>query len=376
MGKNCRVCGSHFFEDALLIQKKMPKSAQNFPNADDLQDDAGIDIEVFQCFACGLVQLTNEVVPYYKEVIRATEISDEVKAFRRQHFEKIFDSYKLRGKKVIEIGCGRGGFLSVINDFDVDAYGIEYADDAVEFCQKNGLKVSKGFIENSTDNIIGAPFDFLMILNFLEHLPDPNSTLRGIHNNLSTNGIVHIEVPNFDMIVNENLFSEFIPDHIFYFTKESLTLLLNRNGFEVIEFSEERDKYVLSVLAKKRLPVDLTRFIEYQNRIKTDIYGFLDQFDTGEVAIWGAGHQSLAIISLLNLKGRIKFVVDSAEFKQNRFTPASHIRITSPDTLYSEPVDAIIVMAAAYSDEVAGIVKKNHKNVKLAILRSDGLEVL
>ena len=93
------------------------------------------------------------------------------------------------------------------------------------------------------------------------------------------------------------------------------------------------------------------------------------------VAVWGAGHQALAIISLMNLSDKIKYVVDSAPFKQNKFTPATHIPIVSPEQLITEPVDAIIVMAASYSSEVVKIIQQNFdRNINVSILKDFGLE--
>jgi hypothetical protein len=69
--------------------------------------------------------------------------------------------------------------------------------------------------------------------------------------------------------------------------------------------------------------------------------------------------------------------VDSAVFKQGKYTPATHIPIVSPETLNSDPVDAVIVMAASYSDEVAMILRRHFsKQMHIAILRDYGLEYL
>ena len=79
----------------------------------------------------------------------------------------------------------------------------------------------------------------------------------------------------------------------------------------------------------------------------------------------------------MNLADQIKYVVDSATFKQGKYTPATHVRIVSPDALDSDPVDAIIVMAASYSDEVARIIRqKFDRNINISILRDFGLEIV
>lgn len=373
----CRVCGKVFFRKPLLRYENMPKAAQNFPTADSLECETGVDLTVCQCSGCGLVQLNNDPVPYYREVIRAAAFSEVIKDSKTKQFAGFIQKYSLQGKKIIEIGCGRGEFLSLLQPFDVDAYGLEYSEESVTHCVKNSLKVSKGFVEGSTYKLTNAPFDAFLLLMFLEHIPDPNSALTGIYNNLSDGAIGLVEVPNFDMMLRNKLFSEFIGDHLLYFSRETLQTTMNLNGFEIIECNELRDDYVISAVVKKRGKLDISNFYDYQIKIKTEINEYISRFGEKKVAIWGAGHQALAIIALTKIEDKIKYVVDSAPFKQGKYTPATHLPVVAPDTLYSEPVDAVIVMAASYSDEVAGVIRqKLDRNINISILRDFGLEVV
>ena len=372
----CRVCGNKFFEEPLLRYKNMPKSAQFLPDAESVKNDKGVDMEVCQCSGCGLVQISNNPVSYYKEVIRSAAFSEEMKDFRMKQFRSFIQKFSLKKKKVIEIGCGCGEYLSIMQQFGVDTYGLEYSEESVMQCIKNGLRVSRGFIQDTTDRLNYAPFDVFFILNFLEHLPDPNSTLRGVYNNLTDDAIGLIEVPNFDMILRNKLFSEFICDHLFYFTRETLNATLRLNGFEIIDCNEVWHKYIISAVVKKRKKLNISHFNKYQTKLKKEIEKYIRCFKDKKVAIWGAGHQALAIISLINLADKIKYVVDSAPFKQGKYTPATHISIVSPDAIDSDPVDAVIVMAASYSDEVVRIIRqKFDKNINVAILRDFGLEI-
>ncbi len=373
----CRVCGHKFFEEPLLRYENMPKAAQCMPDIASLKDDKGVDLDVCQCSGCGLVQLSRAPVPYYREVIRASAVSEEMKNFRQKQFRDFVQNYSLQNKKIIEIGCGRGEFLSLMQEFAVQSFGLEFSAQSVSDCKKMGLKVSAGFIDKADYNINNGPFDAFFILNFLEHLPEPNETLRGIYNNLTEGGIGLIEVPNFDMILQKKLFSEFIGDHLFYFTKETLGATLWFNGFEVLECEVQWYDYIISAVVRKRKKTDLSDFHNYQAKLKNEIEKYLLNFKNKKVAVWGASHQALAILSLLDLSGRIEYVIDSAKFKQGKFTPATHIPIVAPEKLNSDPVDAIIVMAAGYSDEVANMIKqKFSKNINISILRDFGLEII
>lgn len=373
----CRVCGGSFFSEPLLRYTNMPVAAQHLPDAASLSKDRGGELEICQCSGCGLVQLSNDPVPYCRDVIRASAYSTEMKGFRFNQFDGFVSKFSLSGKKVLEVGCGKGEFLSLMRQCGVDAYGVEHSADSVASCLASGLKVFHGFVELGAGVLPDAPFDAFFILNFLEHLPDLNFVLRGIGENLVDHAVGLVEVPNFDMILKKRLFSEFIGDHLFYFTRETLTRTLEMNGFEVIECAAVWHDYILSTTVRKRGRLDLTEFYAFQDRLKKEIHAFIARFATGRVSVWGAGHQALAVMALLGLKGKIRYVIDSAPFKQGRYTPSSHIPIVAPETLHMDPVDAVIVMAASYSDEVASELREKFSpDLTIAILNDSGLDIL
>ncbi|BCK86741.1 hypothetical protein MIZ01_0507 [Sideroxyarcus emersonii] len=373
----CRMCSLPLGSERLLHFGNMPKAAQFLPNADSLAQDAGVDLDIYQCAACGLVQTGNAPVPYYKEVVRAAAFSAEMKEFRHEQFAAFVRKHGLLGKKLLEVGCGRGEYLSLFQEEGVDAYGIEYAEPSVAHCMAQGLNAACGFIDSADYAVPHAPFDAFAVLSFLEHWPDPNAGLRGIAHNLSDDGIGLVEVPNFDMILNKNLFAEFISDHLCYFTRDTLQTLLRLNGFEVIECNEVWHGYILSAVVRKRKPCDVSAFAVSRLKLQHEFRDVIRQHGAQGIAIWGAGHQALAMIALLELAGEIDYVVDSAPFKQNRFTPASHIPIVAPERLNTHPVALIIVMAASYSDEVARYIRREWGNsMRVAILREDGLQLV
>jgi hypothetical protein len=199
--------------------------------------------------------------------------------------------------------------------------------------------------------------------------------LRAIADNLVDDAVGLVEVPNFDMVVKQTLFSEFVADHLLYFTAQTLRTALEISGFEVTRVDELRDGYVLSAVVRRRRRLDISGFSERQKRLTLELRNYLEGFGARRAAVWGAGHQAFATIAMTGIAGNIRYVVDSAPFKQGRYTPASHLPIVSPEALRTDPVDAVIVMAASYSDEVARIVREQFdRELAMVILRDDGLE--
>jgi hypothetical protein len=268
-----------------------------------------------------------------------------------------------------------GGGPGIMEAANRGAHGLEHGEDSVAACVNAGLRVTRGFVDTADQVLPGGPFDGFMILNFLEHLPEPNETLRGIRHNLSERGVGLVEVPNFDAILRERQFAEFMSDHLLYFTQATLTTAMTINGFEVLECSEEFHGYILSAIVRKRASLDLSEFHDRQRQQREVMHAYIARFGPRRVAIWGAGHQAFAIISLLELGESIRYVVDSAPFKQGKFTPATHVPIVPPDTLRTDPVEAVIIIAGGYSEEVARIVRANYDpDLNVAIWRESGLE--
>jgi nucleoside-diphosphate-sugar epimerase/SAM-dependent methyltransferase len=371
----CRVCDGKLLANPLLQFENMPGAAQYMPDEATLATDKGENLNVCQCPDCGLVQLNSAPVPYHREVVRAAGFSDEMKAFREKQFQEFSLKYELAGRKVLEIGCGKGEYLRLLSDQGMAAEGLEYAQASVDVCLASGLVAHQGYLDDDKSPLPGGPYDAFVMLNFLEHMPDPRNVLKNLRAILADGGIGLIEVPNFDMIVKEGLFSEFISDHLFYFARDTLLNLLNISGFEVLDCQAVWHDYSLSATVRKRPQTDLSDFLAEQNKISAEINSFIDKHAPGQVAVWGAGHQALTVISLAKLAGRVKYVVDSADFKQGKFTPATHLPIVGPATLISDPVGAVIVMAASYSDEVARIIRRDHDaSIDVAVLRPFGLE--
>ncbi len=355
----------------------MPNAAQFLPSKDELHKDKGVDLNIFECAHCGLVQTSQEPVPYYKEVIRASAFSVEMAGFRQRQLKAWVEKHQLTGQRILEIGAGKGEYLQLLEQAGMKACGTEFGRDSVAACKQQGLRVWQVFPDGSGLQLPASPFDAFASFNFMEHWPHPKSTLRDIADVLKPDALGLVEVPNFDMILKNNLFTEFISDHIYYFTANTLRLMLETSGFVVIDIQSIWHDYILSATVRKRVASNITTFAEKRKSFHEALHQFADQHQVGGVAVWGAGHQALATIALLNLGGKIKYVIDSAPFKQGKFTPASHLPIVPPLTLTQQPVSAVVVMAAGYSDEVVKIIQAgSHPHLNIAILRETHLEVL
>ena len=74
--------------------------------------------------------------------------------------------------------------------------------------------------------------------------------------------------------------------------------------------------------------------------------------ESSNIVIWGAGHRSLTLISQINYR-EINYIIDSASFKQDKYSPVSRIKIVSPDILYSlQNISLILNLPGIYGEEL------------------------
>ena len=370
----CRVCQTTISAPPLLEYRNLPAAAQHLPTA---PGTAGIDLRVVQCPGCALVQLDAEPVPYYREVIRAAAYSPEMGRFRHRQFRAFLTRHQLLGKEVLEIGCGRGEYLRLMAAAGARVSGIEGGRETADLARQDGFDVHNIYLETGQENIPGAPYAAFFVLNWLEHLPNLPRVLNGIHANLQPQGIGLVEVPNFDMILQNRMFAEFTADHLFYFTRATLRRTLENHGFDVIRDRVVWHNYVISAEVRKRLPLEVSGFAAAQQELIRQIHAFTGRFQPREVAVWGAGHQAFAIMALARLGNRVRAVMDSAPFKQGKFTPASDLPIVSPDLLDDTSIKAVLVMAGSYSDEIVRLIRRRREDtVAVAVLQDANLEIL
>jgi len=373
----CKVCEGNLFSEPLLQYEGSPKSAQGFLNNLSEPDEV-VNLAIYQCTKCGLVQHNLDPVSYYKEVIRAVAFSPQMGRFRLEQLGSWISRNNLQNKKILEVGCGKGEYLDLLQKSGASqVVGLEFSENSITCAKNVGLIVQQGYLDASFKMPPQFQFDAFSIFSFLEHWPKPNEGLSILHSLLNEGASGLVEVPNFELILSKGLYSEFTTDHIFYFDKKSFTFLLEKNGFEVISMESIWYDYILSAEVKKKSSLDVSNFLKIQNSIKSQLNDFIDRFEPNQVAIWGAGHQALAVIAMAGIAPRIKYVIDSAPFKQGKYTPATHLPIISPDILLKDSPKSVVIMAAGYSDEIANIILEKYLTIEnIAILREDRLEII
>jgi SAM-dependent methyltransferase len=202
--------------------------------------------DILQCIECGLGRAechSFDVRSYYTEDYfsggRPDGYADYLGSepvLRREFARTVRFIRRLRdGGRLLEIGCAYGFFLDEAQCF-YNVAGVEIADTAVASCRARGLPVIKGVAEESTLGELGL-FDVIVLLDVIEHLPDPGSTLALCRQHLRPGGIIVISTGDFASfyarVFGRNWRLMTPPQHLWFFTPECMRRLSHSLGLQV-----------------------------------------------------------------------------------------------------------------------------------------------
>jgi len=95
--------------------------------------------------------------------------------------------------RVLDAGCGDGFFLGILRDLGfANVIGVDISEVRVKACRDKGLEARCLPVEQCAD--LGA-FDLVLLMDVLEHVPDPAVALRAVHQALTPGGILYLNVP-------------------------------------------------------------------------------------------------------------------------------------------------------------------------------------
>lgn len=156
--------------------------------------------------------------------------------------------------KLLDVGCAMGFFMEEAEKQGFETYGIEVSTYAASFSQKRFKdKIFIGAIEefsgkrDSLFKFKGVFFDVIILSDLIEHVKDPISVLKDLKKVLKKDGIIVLQTGDTDStwaaITGKNWHFYAPPQHLYFFSKKTLTEILEKAGFKVFKIEKE-GKYV------------------------------------------------------------------------------------------------------------------------------------
>lgn len=151
--------------------------------------------------------------------------------------------YRLPPAKVLDIGSSHGGFVALLRNAGYEASGLEISPWIAKYAQDLfQIPMFIGPIEDQ--KIPPASLDMIVLLDVLEHLVDPEQTLKHCLNLLTDDGVLMIQTPCYppeeyqELQGRDHLFLRMLipKEHIHLFSKNSMRLLFEKFGVQHIKF--------------------------------------------------------------------------------------------------------------------------------------------
>lgn len=200
-----------------------------------------------QCVDCGLIYVNPrafriEADDYFEGPYLSTiEKDGQLDAGIGTLYGEII--YNLRNRvplgKLLDVGCAMGHFLGFAMRYGWEVEGVECSPYAARYAaERFGARVHPVCVLKDA-NLKKDFYHSCVLIEVIEHLPDPRETLTEVWRLLQPGGLIYITTPNFacyrSMLLREEWNAVIPVGHLYYFDSASLEKLLTSVGFMNVE---------------------------------------------------------------------------------------------------------------------------------------------
>jgi len=221
------------------------KEARDFPRG---------SIDLTFCENCGFVfngAFEQGLVEYSQRYEATQGFSQTFRTFQTDLASRLISRYGLREKTLLEVGCGKGDFLSLLCELGENT-GIGFDPAYVPEPQRAKAKNRVQFVrEFYSEKHSGHKADFLCCNMTLEHIPQPLDFMRMIRRSLETSEHTPLffMVPDATRILCDGAFEDIYYEHCSYFTPASLSMLLQCAALTVLRVAHEYEGQYVTIEA-------------------------------------------------------------------------------------------------------------------------------
>ena len=375
----CPVCYSSHLEIFIEISQVPVHCNALWPTRDEALRAPRGDIRLAFCKACTHifnVAFDPDRMEYTQEYETSLHFSPRFQEYAVSLAERLIKDYDLYDKDVIEIGCGKGDFLSMLCELGNNrGFGFDpsYEHGRIDNVSKEQITFIQDFYSERYSNYKA---NIICCRHVLEHIQFPRDFLSSIRstvgNRLDT--VVFFEVPNVMFTLKDLGIWDLIYEHCSYFSSHSLAYLFNSCGFEAQRLSEAFEGQFLCIDA---LPIQATSKFDGTGRKLRDnmadhvsafsgcYYKKVEEWNQRlgrtrnndlKTVVWGAGSKGVTFLNTLQDQSQIKYIVDINPHKQGMYVAGTGQEIVSPEFLQKHNPDIIVSMNPIYMEEVKALL--------------------
>lgn len=368
---SCPVCESARLSPFLSRRRVPVHQNLPLPSREAARATTRGDLELTACDDCGFV--TNQafdgrLLEYGAEYDNDQSCSTAFEHYVDGLIETILQD-GIRRKTVLEIGCGKGYFLTrLCARGDNRGIGV----DATYVGPEEELGGRVRFVRQLYDGAVsvGRP-DAIVCRHVIEHVPDPLQLLRSARAGADQGAPVRLyfETPDLRWILENGVIQDFFYEHCSYFTADSLALAFRRARLTPTRVASVFSGQYLWMEAdgtppppEAAKPAGLRPLLDlYSSRERKTLGAARRTLEelhaAGRTAVWGAGAKGVTFLNLVDPDGvLVDCVVDVNPRKQGRFLPGTGHPIVGPESLPARGTREIVLMNPNYEHEVRSLL--------------------
>jgi len=306
--RECMLCGGDI-ESAIGLQNLPFTGVYGAYDPDSL--NWAIDQELMICRECGHGQLKNMIDmsflygERYSFRTSASQTSRAAAAFFIDYMNRLFPGRTFN--RIVDFGCNDAYLLKQLKQKGEHLLGVDLIWQNCESDFEDEKIVVRGeAIENiDFQDVIGGIPDLVLSQHTMEHISDPKRLLENLYTMANEKTVFLFEFPCFDLLLEHFRIDQIFHEHLQYFSLNSFAGLLNRVGFDLIDFTFNFSHWGALLVAFKKANEHDTISVESRNqypkilqsRIKSCYQNFQQQMRTTRQAInevesegiWGYG---------------------------------------------------------------------------------------
>jgi SAM-dependent methyltransferase len=332
------------------------------------------------CTRCGFitnVAFDAALQSYSVDYEETQGFSARFRDFARELAKRWIEQYDLRGKDVLEIGCGKAEFLTLMCELGVRrGIGVDPAVVPERVSGPGAMQVElikDLYSEKHAPSSVAA----VVCRHTLEHIHPVAEFLELVRRSVADrpDTVVLFEVPDTMRVLRECAFWDVYYEHCSYFTRGSLARLFRSSGFGVlaVELAYDEQYVLIEALPQRRAggPTPGEETVEEIAAAAADFARGLTEVESlwrttieelrssgRRAAIWGAGSKAVAFLTALGIGDEIGCVVDINPYKHGMFIAGTGHEIVPPAFLREYRPDVVIAMNPIYRDEIGRDLSK------------------
>lgn len=370
--KQCPSCGSERVDGFFTINNAPIFSLVTVKSKEEALAVPRKNIELGFCNECGFIfnRLFDTSIDYFSGGYEDQQaFSKTFMEYLKRISEGLIDKYQLKGKTIIEIGCGKGDFLNQLVQINGGkGIGIDPAYEVGRQANPNLTFYKKFYaLEHGT-----IPADLICCRHTLEHIHQTKAFLQLIRDSLGsrTNPVIFFEVPQIKRILEIRAFWDIYYEHCTYYSPGSLARVFRETGYEILDLRlDYNDQYLLiearpsSQRSDKTFAIEesveqlRTLVSEFKEKIQEDLLGWRQTLTRLKEAnkrtvVWGGGSKSVGFLVNFADLDLIQYVVDVNPHMEGNYIPGIGKMYVQPKFLKEYQPDAVIIMNSIYKNEI------------------------